>query len=233
MMRKIFVFIVFFCILNIYFYLKFIKKLEINDIETWSAEDEWLRIGQYGFLRKDTAQYLLDKKVLLIFLLIRKEKDMPVEGKFELFVNVFYNGELFSKLRIAPNITEIFYFNLYQVNFLQTDFDLDCVFYKRKFNLNDVKIKILVIQGDIKNLYNQDELIDVRVKYYRDTQKSHQNSIICVEPIFLKGYQFPDFQWWVEMAKMSGYKKIALYNNSIENSEIFNNFFSNYDNSWN
>ena len=45
------------------------------------------------------------------------------------------------------------------------------------------------------------------------------------EPLFLERKDFASLAWWIELVKMSGFKRVVLYNNSIPNDESFNNLF--------
>ena len=183
----------------------------------WSFRDEWLQIHKSIFLRIDTAQYLHDKKELLIFMLAKKNTKYD---ELEFFTKIYYKNELIAEKILPVEKNEFYHWNNYQDSFVKAKFDLNSILNTEEHNLNNFKIKIS-IKSQSKSVYNQDDFIEARVKHYREPNKKHQHTIICVEPLFLKAEQFKDFQWWIELAKLSGYTKIAIYNNSIEDSLIY------------
>jgi hypothetical protein len=48
---------------------------------------------------------------------------------------------------------------------------------------------------------------------------------MCIEPLYLNEARFKDFKWFVELAKLSGYKKMVIYNNSIEHNPLYDKLF--------
>jgi len=57
-----------------------------------------------------------------------------------------------------------------------------------------------------------------------------KNAVICTEPLFLENKDYSSLSWWIEINKLSGYKKIILYNNSIPNTREFNRIFDEHKN---
>lgn len=222
--RKIKIFSILCALIYIYYSVKSSNNSRLSnnlkEKNLWSASDEWLQIHKHLFIRKQTAQYLLDRGELIIFMLAKNGTQCD---NLNFLVTIYHKNRIISTLFLQAKATQFYEWNMYQDHFLKANFDLDSIMNTYNLNFETLEIKFYIKSSSI-HINNQDVLINAKIKHYRDANKKHDHSIICAEPLYLDKSQFADFQWWVELARLSGYKKIAIYNNSIENSPLFNNF---------
>jgi hypothetical protein len=76
--------------------------------------------------------------------------------------------------------------------------------------------------------------IPIRVGYFKSSQKS--GSIVCSSAYFyffnnmdhLSSYFFRQFEWWFELNKRVGHKKVVIFNTSIPNRADYNQLFARY-----
>ena len=81
-----------------------------------------------------------------------------------------------------------------------------------------------MINKDTKKSFNS-SLIQADITNFRSKSFKTKSAIICTEPLFLENKDYKDFEFWIELNKMIGYEKIAIFNNSIPNNDLFNSLF--------
>ena len=55
-----------------------------------------------------------------------------------------------------------------------------------------------------------------------------KDAMICSKMFYLDTKDYKKLNWWLEINRKNGFKKIVLYNNSIPNTKDFNNLFLKY-----
>ena len=83
-----------------------------------------------------------------------------------------------------------------------------------------------VIHLKNNNLKASSSTLKTSIGYFRNRNNTKRNAVICTEPLFLEAKDAANLQWWIEMTKEAGYKKLVIFNNSIVNSPHFENIFA-------
>ena len=194
---------------------------------------EWEQINKYTFFRRSSGYYFVDTLLLRIFLIV---KSTSVLNNFTAELRIENsNDEFITKLNLVNsslrNHDGARHYALFSLNFEQ--FNLSKEIEMSPEDIQTLKLKIIII--DSKNYLKTKYPIDIKMRHSFSKNKS--GSIICSTCFFyyenkkLKHdgpYFFKLFQWWFELNKQIGHKKITIYNTSIPNRKDFNDLFYEY-----
>ena len=208
----------------------FLKKYKNNFSIQKSADflednKEWIEVSTGIFLKRKSVLYFQDaKKMVLLFTC--KNGTLNERTKFTFNFSIKYEDRIIAKTQNeeeqANNELKMF-FNIrhYQNFILIVHLDLGKLLDVDYFESKKVDIGVSArLQGSLFNLASKVKVSRLRSKTSRET-----NAVICTEPLFLEEKDYQNLAWWIELNKMSGYKKIVLFNNSIPDTEMFNKLF--------
>jgi hypothetical protein len=208
--------------------------VENQNLTYCENSQEWSDINGELFIRRKTAKYFIDRKSLLVFTMSRT--GWVQNFKFIFDVSVFYKNNLISYKKYNHVKTEQFIsINGYEDYSMSVNLDLEDYISsfsrnenisKAKIEADDVRINFFIsIFNKHKKLKMNSKIINATVGYYRNRSFKTKSAIICTEPLFLENKDYQDFEFWIELNKLIGYEKIAIFNNSIPNNDLFNSLF--------
>ena len=206
-------------IVLIIFYLSFDKDSEKQN----HTKFEWIDINGEMFFRVKTANYLVDKQKLVVFMTCSPDFTKDFEFFFTVFI---YKKERLRSKKILQNIQKRSFKNANFFENIELSQNLNIFENMDDENLSDIKIYFFVSfktnHKTNKEIVGQTKTFQVNIKKsYTGSRKIY----ICSEMNYLEDNDYEDFEWWVEMNKMIGYDKIVIYNNSIPNNFRFNGLF--------
>ena len=219
-------------LIAIVIYYIHLKSLDSNCLQNGR---EWIEMKNDIFFRKSSAKYFLeDKKLQILF--IRKQDSMTNITELLFNFTVKYKNHLITKLqdRSEQETNElIIFFNIrqYQDFILNARLDLQQLLgISEEIDLDELQIHFS-IQVLVAHLFWRTRIQSGPIKanvvgHFRRKQPTQETrAVVCTEPLFLERKDFASLAWWIELVKMSGYKKVVLYNNSIPNDRTFNDLF--------
>jgi hypothetical protein len=89
-----------------------------------------------------------------------------------------------------------------------------------------IETVIKLKSSNINSLKTSRSTVKPSIGNFRNRNNRQRNAVICTEPLFLEAKDASNLQWWVEMTKEAGYKKLVIFNNSIVNTPHFENIFA-------
>lgn len=192
------------------------------DSDYCKHNQEWSDINGDIFFRRQTAKYYTDRRELIVFFMCR-----------HLFIqnyNFTINSELILNKRVVSSqehtLTQLNQFldlNGYEVYSVSTRLNL------KEYNNHLKNIRIFFSINMKHNISSSldivSEKLEARIEDYRSMTFERNSIVICTEPLYLEDKDFKDFEFWVELNKMIGYEKIAIFNNSIPNNDLYNKLF--------
>jgi len=189
-----------------------IKSKELNnDNNNNPCLSEWTILNQDIYFRRNLAFYYTDLKVIRLYF---ERKTLSKHNLTLIYSNIYINKQQIIQLN-QTNKKEIQKDNNYSFEYIDFNFNLAATI------VDKTLFKVIV---KLKN--DETESIDLTIKAYRnkdDSQKNH--SMLCSKVYYFSNDYYSTFKWWIEMNKIHGYKKLVIYNNSIENSNKFSQLF--------
>ena len=201
-------------------------KYSLTTFPTCNPSQEWIELDSETFLRANTSKYFLDEKKFVIIFTCKAES--LNDKKFEFHFTIKYQNRIFQKFN--DNKYELMrFFNIrhYQNFVLKAHLDLDEFFIDKEsiIDLDELSIET-VIHLKNNNLKASSSTVKTSIGYFRNRKNTKRNAVICTEPLFLEAKDAANLQWWIEMTKEAGYKKLVIFNNSIVNTPHFENIFA-------
>jgi hypothetical protein len=200
----------------------------LTTLPTCDPSQEWIELDGETFLRKNTSKYFLDEKNFVFIFTCRAES--LNNKKFEFYFTIKYQNKIFQKFN-ANKYELIRFFNIrhYQNFVLKAHLDLDEFINKESIiDLAELSIETIIHLKSLNrnSLKTSSSTIKTSIGNFRNRKNSQRNAIICTEPLFLEEKDAVNLQWWIEMTKEAGYKKLVIFNNSIVNTPHFENIFA-------
>jgi hypothetical protein len=215
---------------------KLIKLKTLENIHSQLKDEkirnsEWEQINKYTFFRRNSAFYFIDTKMIRIFYFTKKEyKRFTYSVELLIYNNV--KNKLVSTLYLNNNSytlhDERHLYKLLSLNI--EDVNLS------KHNIDDINLKLIIIDENNKNKRLKTKYpIDIIKTFWIGKNKS--GSMVCSTSYFYYYGQILDhknpyflrqFQWWFELNRRVGHKKIQIYNTSIPNTHEYNDLFDKY-----
>ena len=206
--------------------------VENQNLTYCEKSQEWSDINAELFIRRKTANYFIDRKSLLVFTMCRTSWIQNFQFTFN--VSIFHKNDLISNQKYIVKGDQFISINGYEDNSMQVQFDLEELVFnynnqsksETKIDLTDVKINFFIgMLNKNTNVNMNSDVINANIRYYRSKSFKTKSAVICTEPLFLENKDYKDFEFWIELNKLIGYEKIAVFNNSIPNNDLFNNLF--------
>ena len=201
-------------------------KYSLTTFPTCNPSQEWIELDGETFLRANTSTYFLDEKKFIIIFTCRA--DSLNNKKFEFHFTIKYQNKIFQKFNVNKyELIRFFYIRHYQNFVLKAHLDLEEFIIDKEsiIDLDELSIQTVIhIQNN--NLKTSSSTDKTSIGNFRNRKNSQRNAVICTEPLFLEAKDASNLQWWVEMTKEAGYKKLVIFNNSIVNTPHFENIFA-------
>ena len=199
----------------------------LTTFPTCNPSQEWIELNGETFLRKNTSKYFLDEKKFVIIFTCRA--DSLNNKKFEFHFTIKYQNKIFRKFNVNKyELIKFFNIRHYQNFVLKAHLDLDEFIDKESiFDLDELSIETTIELKSLKSniLTISSSTIKTSIGNFRNRKYTQRNAVICTEPLFLEAKDAANLQWWIEMTKEAGYKKLVIFNNSIVNTPHFENIF--------
>ena len=185
-------------------------KSIISHMDKFTCEQsqDWLELNANIFLKKTSVKYFFNERKLVVLFTCRN-------GSYNDLLNIILNNcslnyekQMMHKFKSEQTKLDMFFNIRHYQNFLLTAY----------FNLKMTRNKGL-------NLVCGTRGIDVKIHHINERNEK-KTAVICTEPLFLENQDQQSLAWWIEMNKLSGYKKIILFNNSIPNTRGFERLFN-------
>lgn len=194
-----------------------------NSIE---ANNEWLEVSEYTFVRLGTATYFIDKNKISILVTttinLKSLNDLQFKFTIEIYdendvnhrrvAKYFLNDIKFKKFFHEVPLTTNFNYEMYAI------FELN-----RKVYVDVSKIKMRLHISTTPQEIGHTQPIKLSIKN-RLTSNS-ENIVICSEPSYLEPNDFVDMKWFIDINTAMGFDKINIYNNSIPVTREFSRLF--------
>ena len=191
----------------------------------------WEQVNEFAFFKRSSAFYIIEKSLLRIYFASKSNKNFKFhvkikayhQNQFVSFVNLKKNGTIKSHVKWAD----------YELSSLNFNFDLlehlDVDSYDDIVDNNDL-VRLHLFIKDSANVKSRTwHPIDIRVKYLRSRENGTKSgSIICSKCYYFEKENYKDLLWWLELNKRFGYKKVVFCNQSIPNTNQFNEIFKHY-----
>jgi hypothetical protein len=204
-------------------------KYSLTTFPTCNPSQEWIELDGETFLRKNTSKYFLDEKKFVIIFTCKA--DSLNNKKIEFHFTIKYKNRMFQKFN-DNNYELIRFFNIrhYQNFVLKAHLDLDEFIIDKGsiIDLAELSIETVIkLKSSNRNsLKTSRPTIKTSIGNFRNRKNTQRNAVICTEPLFLEAKDAANLQWWIEMTKEAGYKKLVIFNNSIVNTPHFENIFA-------
>jgi hypothetical protein len=171
---------------------------------------DWLELTRDIFIKTNTVKYYTnEKKLLMLFILRTANANVK---NFEIFnsCKLNYKNQIYNFKKEHLKIEMFFNIRQYQ-NYLLT---YSCFDFGNSMSINSNLT--LTCSNNVRT----------NIKITHKKKSSDKNAIVCTEPLFLESKDSPSLAWWIELIRLSGYKKLVLFNNSIPNTDKFRRLFS-------
>ena len=206
----------------------------ISSYKICNEQNDWEKINQNYFFKKDAIFFFNDKNLLRIYGVGRYGRLQ----KYNIIINGTIKGRfIFSKTLV--NITQKQYISCYNRKCSQTYKLVVLEKEVRLFDLLEMSLntyinKNLILTIQLLRLNRRDELLHtssilmVKTKLlFRPWRK--KSPIICSRSYEFDGREsLINMESWIKLNKKIGYEKIVLYNDSIVNNEEFSILFRKY-----
>jgi len=199
----------------------------LSTFPTCNPSQEWIELDGETFLRKNTSKYFLDEKKFVIIFTCKAES--LNNKKFEFHFTIKYKNKVFQKFNDNKyELIRFFNIRLYQNFVLKAHLDLDELIIDKGSIIDSAELSIETVIHLINknNLKASSSKVKTNIGNFRNRNNSQRNAVICTEPLFLEAKDAANLQWWIEMTKEAGYKKLVIFNNSIVNTPHFENIFA-------
>ena len=189
-------------------------KIEQNrSIEANDCNNEWLILNSNVYFRPNLAFYYSDLNKIKLYLEHRSSYDLNITLIVDLIFKR-HNPQQFLLDKIKYE--KIAQHGEYKFAAIETQINL--------FSSIDA---IQQIQVEVKSQScNSSIRLELKIKRFNQIESLKDHSIVCSKVYYVNKELGNQFKWWIEMNRIHGYKKVVIYNNSIENSNEFNKLFS-------
>jgi hypothetical protein len=211
----------------------------INNNNEWSMmslTNDLNNTQEAIFFRLNTAVYFHDQKMIKIFFTCKEElyfqKLENKVHKFRFQAQITRSGQD-REIEFYNSSINDYKFNRFFLYFGVVSAQLSS--YLKIDNVNNIKefkvfISLIAVARNREYfIKSQTNLINVKVK--ENTLTNSQQISICLEPSFNDEKTFLDIKWYVHMnLRHIGFDKIIFANNSISNSQSYNDLFRAFKN---
>jgi hypothetical protein len=183
----------------------------------------WEQLDENTFFKRTSAFYIIERHLLRVFLVCNPQS----------------KNELFAKIKIELEGNQVYFIHLKDGytkqhaafgNYLwkSLNFNFDLLKYFQFENYENIFKSKKSFHLYVSNSNSDETLhhIDVKMKFIRRrSNKTKKNSIVCSKCFWYKSSDYKDLFWWIELHKLAGYKKVFFCNNSIPDTQEFNEIF--------
>ena len=187
----------------------------------------WEQMSSYIFFKRSAAFYIIEKSLLRLFFVSQLYAVNNLT--FAIKLKIYQDDGLYTYINIKNgSITNHQRWDWYEFNSLNFNFSL--LDYLEFDSYDDILKSGLKFDLFIRDADKPDHKtwypIEVRLKYIRSRPgHTKKRSIVCSKCFYYDPDKPTDLFWWVELNKQIGYKKIVFCNNSIPNTNEFNDLF--------
>jgi len=143
-----------------------------------------------------------------------------------------YKNKAFSKHQDKYELYSYFNLQLYQDFILSAKLNLSEIIDEKRIDIDLAQLSIeTVVTLKVASRKFLSPSIKTNIGYFRNRNVGQPKEVVvCTEPLFLEDKDASSLSWWIEMVKLSGYKKIVIFNNSVANTQVFENIFETHKN---
>ena len=203
-----------------------ISNVNMADDSYCEKKSEWEEIDRWFYIKKSGGYFFLDKKEINILFLCEDKR------KFEIGVYlIFYQrGRRINKYLTNSFLRVLRYDKSpYKSGVIIVSFDLRQFAFENDFRI-DNDLKVFAYLSYLNSQIVSNNPIKIKVKYLHKNSKSKKDIMICSKIYSLKKEDSLLIENWISYHTTTGISKIVIYNNSIENSQNFENLFEKYSN---
>ena len=189
---------------------------------------EWIELNNETYIRTNTIKYFLDEKKL-VFILLSKG---GTEGtkKIQFSFTIKYKNRTFNKHHDIYTLNGIIGLG-FEVMVLNAPLDLNEFINDTTIDSSQLSIEnVISLKTTTTNISTFSPTIKTKIGNFRNKSSTKKEVVICTEPLFLEDKDVTDLSWWIEITKLAGYKKVVIFNNSIENTQNFDKLFETHKN---
>ncbi len=193
------------------------NKFEINENKSNESCDcykEWLILNSDVYFRPSLAFYYIDLNQIKLYFEHRSTYDLNVTIRVDLILKDLKSQHFMLGSQIEYK--KISHHGEYKFAVIETQLNLHS--FIDKIQQIQVVVQSQTCNGSIR--------LDLKVKRFNQIDSLKDHSIVCSKVYYVNKELADQFKWWIEMNRIHGYKKIVIYNNSIENSNEFNKLFT-------
>jgi len=198
------------------FYTYFYYSAHENLIKNNECNQEWeILLAKNCYFRKNIAYYYTDIKMIRL----GAQRHVNFNFKYQLLVQVIQNKNVIDsynltniKTSITSSPIESFIFE-----YIDADFDIK--------NYEKIKVKVSILFDNNEQTVSTQNSIDLMIKKFNQDDNLKQHSMLCCSSFNYYSKNFiKNLDYWIRMNKLSGYKKIVLFNHSIESNDLFTKY---------
>lgn len=194
------------------------QNLYDQNLSYCDSNGNWSSIDGKIYFKKEASFYFYDLNLITLNFLHSK----IIKPKFQMEILVEYNGkqlkvslEKFNlkKMR-SDRIDDTFVYSV-----IDCELNLNDYLPTNEINLDKLKLTLNITELNM-NKFIRKPLI---LRIHKTESASKKNSMICSKVIFLEDKnKIKDLKFWIDLNRLSGYKKILLYNKQeeVENREL-------------
>ena len=210
---------------------QYLKALGVINY-TKPRNPEWEQINKFTFFRRNSSFYFSDISMLRIFYVTSKD-----------FINYIYTVQLLVFDKYTQSLLSYLTFsnNSYRIHEESHMYQLISLTINNislfSYDIDRIELKLTINDPNNSEKLTKHYPIDVKISQWIAKNKS--GSMACSSCYFYyygkltnhqDSYYFKQFQWWFELNRRAGHKKIVLYNTSIPNTKEYNDLFNQYKN---
>lgn len=200
-----------------------------SKLEQSICDSVWSHIDRKLYFKQSNQFYFIDESKFNTFFVVDTAKSLfPLNLRIHLLI--YFNGEFLTELKSNTIVHDKpWSLEEYGLGSINEPIDLKN-FLLQNHNINLTlhvsNITVKVLYHDINNNKKSNQLLNLNIKYLRTPEHTKPKStLICSKCLFTDTKGYKNFQYWIELNKRAGYDKIWLCNNSIPNTDDFNQIF--------
>ena len=182
------------------------------------CHNEWESLNNNIDFRKPASFLFKDMKYINIYFLSTSNADLRINLKLKIYKDKQFLNEMGLK-NVQNNRYNVYDNNgVYNLHYLKVDLDIHMLYNQ----IEDLLIEVFPYLST--NVITKNP-INLKIKNLREKNHLKKEAMICSKIYKLDRDSYKILNWWFQLNKNIGFEKIVIYNNSIENSQNFDDVF--------